>query len=89
MPFPSDAPLKIRERLDRGTLPHEPPGKMYAGHGENQLCDGCDEPIGPSQVQYEFDADGRTIRFHLGCAGLWEAYRRRYGWDHPPSEPSR
>jgi hypothetical protein len=32
-------------------------------------------------MEYEFEApDGRAIRFHVGCAGLWEAERRRRGW---------
>jgi hypothetical protein len=39
---------------------------------------GASPPIVPAQVEYEFIVgDGRTIRFHLGCAGLWEAERRR------------
>jgi len=54
---------------------------MFAGFGTGKLCDGCDTRILPAQVEYEFEAtDGRVIRFHLGCAGLWEAYRRRMGW---------
>lgn len=86
MPFPPDAPKKIREKMDTGALPREAPSKMFAGFGAGDLCDGCETPILPAQVQYEFDADAvgrRVIRFHLGCAGLWEAYRRVRGWSKP------
>ena len=86
MPFPPDAAKKIRDKMDAGTLPSEAPSKMYAGFGKADLCDGCETLILPSQVQYEFDvADGRLIKFHLGCAGLWEAYRRKRGWSKPPA----
>ena len=85
MPFPPDAPKKIRAKVDAGDLPREAPGKMYAGFGTGEPCDGCETPILPAQVEYEFEtAGGRVIRFHLGCAGLWEAYRRRLGL---PSSP--
>ena len=82
MPYPLDAPNRIRDKMDAGLLPHDaPPTTMHAHFGMGALCDGCDEPILPAQVQYEFDADdGRVIKFHLGCAGLWEAYRRVRGW---------
>ncbi|HEU5321147.1 MAG TPA: hypothetical protein VFX28_10115 [Methylomirabilota bacterium] len=84
MPFPTDAPEKIRDKLDRGVLPREAPGKMYAGFGQGHPCDGCDQPIAPTQVEYELDSsEGRSIRLHLGCAGLWEAERRRRGWTRP------
>src|SRR5262249_62298432 len=81
MPYPLDAPNRIRDKMDAGLLPHDaPPTTMHAHFGMGALCDGCDEPILPAQVQYEFDADdGRVIKFHLGCAGLWEAYRRGAG----------
>jgi hypothetical protein len=80
MPYPPDAPRKIRERLDQGLLPREGSKTMFAGHGTKLPCAGCDEPILPSQVEYEFDVDGRIVRFHLGCAGVWEAERRQRGW---------
>jgi hypothetical protein len=80
MPFPPDAPNLIGERLESGRLPRDAPAKMYAGYGRGYRCDGCDQTILPAQVEYEFEGDGRTIRFHLGCAGIWEAERRRRGW---------
>lgn len=48
-----------------------------AGPGTGNLCDGCDIPISPDQMQYEFEGpDRRTIRLHVWCGLLWEAYRR-------------
>lgn len=80
MRFPTDAPKKIRDKMDAGILPREKPTKMYAGFGNGEPCAGCDTPILPAQVEYEFEAaDGSPIRLHLGCAGLWEAERRRRG----------
>jgi hypothetical protein len=77
MPFPVDAPKKIRDKMDVGELPRDAPRRMYAGFGSGKICDGCETAILPAQVEYQFDDPyGRVIRFHLGCAGLWEACRR-------------
>jgi len=78
MPFPLDAPQKIREKLDSGDLPRHAPEQMLAGFGSGKPCNGCETPILAAHAEYEFDAgEGRVIRLHLRCAGLWEAYRRR------------
>lgn len=78
MPFPPDAPGKIRAKVEDGRLPLEPPAQTWAENGTQGKCDGCDERILASQVQYEFVlADGRTFRLHLGCGALLEAERRR------------
>jgi hypothetical protein len=74
----------IRRKLDDGTLPSEhPPGKMYSGYGSGNTCDACGDPIHPAQVEYElnYPDQRRTFRFHLGCAGLWEAARLKRGLD--------
>jgi hypothetical protein len=47
-----------------------------AGNGTGQPCAGCDLPILPDQVEYEF-GNGHMVRMHLGCAALWEAEHRR------------
>jgi len=87
MPFPMDAPKKIRDRVAASVLPLDRPVKMWAGYGQGLPCSGCDELILPAQVEYEFPAvDDRIIRFHLGCAGLWEAERRRRGMLLAPKE---
>ena len=79
----------IRAKLDSGTLPDQAPGKMFAGYGNDRSCSACETPILRSQVEYEFDTPGGvTIRFHLGCAGAWEAERRRRGSSRPPNRQS-
>jgi len=76
MPFPPDARDKIRGKIASGALPRKGPAKMWAGHGKGETCAGCDQPITPEQIEYEF-TDGATIRMHIGCAALWDAERRR------------
>ena len=74
----------IRRKLDDGTLPLErPEHKIYAGYGRGATCDACGDPILPAQVEYElnYPDQDRTLRLHLGCAGLWEAMRLRRGFD--------
>jgi hypothetical protein len=70
VPFPPDAPKKIRDKVDAGDLPRDKPRRMYAGFGNGRFCDGCETTILPAQVEYQFEtatADERVIRFHLGC----------------------
>jgi hypothetical protein len=76
MPFPPDAPQKIRDKVERGALPRTPPARMFAGYGRGELCGGCDHPIQPDDIEYEF-VNGKMIRMHIGCAALWQAERRR------------
>jgi hypothetical protein len=47
--------------MDLRALPSDKPSKMYAGHGTGEPCAGCENPILPGQVEYEFQtSDGRT-----------------------------
>lgn len=64
------APQLICDRLQQGILPRKPPAKMFVGHGPGRTCDGCDQPIHPEELEYEFDADGRTFWLHSDCARL-------------------
>jgi hypothetical protein len=76
MPFPPEAPKKIREKLELGLLPSVEPPRMWAGHGTGLLCSGCDHRIEADEIEYEF-GNGQTLQMHLGCAALWQAERRR------------
>ena len=67
----------IRTKLDIGMLPHGPMARMSVGGGRGESCDGCERTILPTQVEYDLDVSGRTLRFHRGCAALWEAGRRQ------------
>ena len=50
---------------------------MYAGPGTGRVCDGCDQPIAPEDVEYEWEADeGRVVRLHRECVELLEAEER-------------
>jgi hypothetical protein len=69
----------VRQKLDDGRLPTSHPLKIWAGPGRGQPCTACDQPIGPAQVEYEFETGEQVCRFHVGCHGLWEAERRRRG----------
>jgi hypothetical protein len=71
----------IREKLDGGRLPREDHIKLWARYGRNRPCVACEQTILPAQVEHELEfADGRIVSMHIGCAGLYEAERRRRGW---------
>jgi hypothetical protein len=67
---------RFRDKLDAGELPRIAPLKMWGGFGKGDPCNGCSEPIHPAQEEYEFKVhhgDVNNCRFHIGCAGLWQA----------------
>jgi hypothetical protein len=71
---------QIRDKLDAGVLPRVLPEKMRTGYGHGNTCDGCDQPIHPAQIEYEFLQDsGDLFRLHIGCLGMWLAELRRRG----------
>jgi len=78
MPLSPEQRQRILDAVSSGRLPVDAPAKMYAGYGPGRACAGCDDAIGPKDVEYEahYD-DGRRYYLHLGCAALWEAQRRR------------
>jgi hypothetical protein len=66
------AAARIMEQLWQGTLPADEPVKTWGGVGSGLTCDGCDVAITPSEPQHEVEMpDGRTLRFHVACVGLW------------------
>ena len=72
----------IRERITAGVLPKIEHVKRWVGYGQNLRCQACDDMILPAQVEHELDfpyPDGRTVRLHAGCAGLYESIFRRDG----------
>jgi hypothetical protein len=64
---------KIREKISTGKLPKQDVPKRWAGRGTGAICDACDFPI--TNLEYEFDADGRVFRFHHPCIIPWDAQR--------------
>jgi len=84
MPSAEDAAQKIRDKIAAGTLPRDASGTTFAGFGTHQVCDGCDAPILPGEMEYEVPVRDRpTIRFHVRCVLLWEMYRRQRGGSGP------
>lgn len=71
------ASQRIRDKLWYGLLPNVAPVKTWGGYGTgHKLCDGCDVTITPKEVEHEVElGDGRTLRFHVACASLWQVLR--------------
>jgi hypothetical protein len=76
---------RIQDKLWRGILPNVEPVKTWGGPGSGLRCDGCDIPILPKEAEHEVDLpDGRTLRFHVACAGLWQVLRKALPERHAP-----
>ena len=79
-------PEVIRHKLDTGVLPARGPVEVRLGYGHGKPCSACERRILHSQPEYEVeDRTGFTVRFHLGCFGLWEVERGR-GRSRPRAE---
>jgi hypothetical protein len=82
MPSSPGAGEKIRQKLASGTLPMLPDAGAitFVGSGAGQICDGCDMPILPAEMEYAVEArDRSTFRFHVRCVLLWQMYGRQRG----------
>ena len=79
MPFPPEAPEKIREKVQRGDLPLIAPVRMWAGFGTGNCCAGCDLPITSDQAEWEIEIvpEALTLLMHHDCASLLAEERRR------------
>jgi len=63
---------RIAEKLAARLLPGTESSAMWEGFGIGLRCDGCDQPVLPSERQHDLVLpDGRTIRFHASCAAVW------------------
>jgi len=66
----------IMEKLFRGSLPATDPLKVLIGYGTGLTCDGCDEVVSASAQEQEAEMpDGRILRFHISCHGLWRTLK--------------
>jgi hypothetical protein len=78
MPLSPQQRERVLASIASGRLRLDPPQKMFAGFGEGRDCCGCGEVIDKTQVEYEAAYEnGQSHHLHLGCAGLWDAERRR------------
>ena len=72
-----EASRRITDKLWRGILPTDDSVKTWAGYGTGLTCDGCDAPITSSEPEHEEEmSDGRTLRFHVACDGLWRVLKQ-------------
>jgi hypothetical protein len=71
------ASQRIRDKLWYGLLPNVAPAKTQGAIGTGHtLCDGCDATIRLKEPERNVElADGKTLHFHVACAGLWQVLR--------------
>lgn len=73
---------RAREAMKRGTLPQDPPERMWGGPGSGASCDVCARPTGQDEVEFEleFASAGGTgttnYHVHARCFAAWELERR-------------
>jgi len=68
----------IRQKLGAGRLPRSRARDVRVVLGDGQLCDGCEQPIGPKvQVVWAIQNNktGLPIQLHEHCFRIWEAER--------------
>jgi hypothetical protein len=61
--------------IDAGRLPLLLPDKISAGYGSGSKCNGCDQPVTRTQVEYDIEDPGSGtahLILHLGCYVLWQ-----------------
>lgn len=80
----------IRLKLQAGTLPKNPSGRLWAGPGDNEVCSACDETITKNQMLHEWEySDSGKVAMHIRCWELWNEERlrvrgQRGSGPHPP-----
>ena len=64
------------DKLLQGTLPAADPLRLWDSYGTGLLCDGCDVAITSNEQEHEIEMpNGRRLRFHVPCHGLWRALK--------------
>jgi hypothetical protein len=70
------ASARIMDKLWQRILPTDGPVKTWGGYGSGLPRDGCDVAITSTEPEHEVEmADGRTLRFHVACDGLWRVLK--------------
>jgi len=65
----------IRRLIDEGRLPLFLANKISAGYGSGSKCNGCDQPVTRTQIEYDLEDPGSGtahLILHLGCYVLWQ-----------------
>ena len=90
MPLTPEQRQQILAGIASGHLRLDAPRKMYAGYGDGRECVGCKGAINAKEEEYEaIYANGEALRFHLACASLWDAERRRQRVSENATEEAR
>lgn len=72
---------RIREAIQVGRLPCQPPARSWGGGGTGAACAICGERISPNQLEYELefaragDWERARVHVHLQCCSAWELER--------------
>ena len=69
----------VLKKVAQGTLPLQPPDRIFGGYGSGHQCNGCDDRVLPHQVEYELHIGETIYRLHLVCFDLLVALRRGQG----------
>ena len=80
---------RVRQRIDNNQLLGVAREEVAAGYGRGHMCVVCDQPITPTQVEYEVadDRDNSRLSFHLNCHAVWQqecAQAKPQGSGHRP-----
>lgn len=81
---------QISRRIDEGRLPVVLADRVSAGYGSGSKCNGCDQPITHTQIEYDVQDSGTCtarLNLHLRCYVLWqtECVRRMEKRNHRDS----
>ena len=73
---------KARAAVMNGKLPARRPDRTWGGPGVGAVCTVCNEPVTPSQMEFEiqFSRDGDNpgldkYHVHIRCFAAWEFER--------------
>lgn len=69
----------IRLKLEAQLLPREKSERLWAGPGNNEVCNVCDDKVTKKQTVYEWEFDGGKINMHIDCYALWNKMRSHPG----------
>jgi hypothetical protein len=62
---------RIRTMVETSVLPCDEPKKTWAGRGSGTHCVVCGQLISLTEVEFEVDVAGTTLRLHPLCHQFW------------------
>ncbi len=69
----------IHDKIRLCILPSVAPILTRTGPGVGRACDGCDEQIGPNDLEHELVLPhDPVLHFHAGCALAWDVLRTAF-----------